>query len=208
MRSLAVNLMLAAAAAMALAACASTSLVNQWKSPDFSGPAVRKVLVLGVTEQAGVRRVFEDEFSSQLRAAGVDAVPSYTVIPQDGQAEQAVLEKAVQDLGADGVLVTRLVKNEAKTQVTPGYYRPAPTLGFYGWYSAAWIGYYEPPMVYQYDVVTAETSLYSPPQSKLVWSGTTETFSPQDVKKETRGFAKVIIEALRKEGVLRPAGAA
>jgi hypothetical protein len=40
-----------------------------------------------------------------------------------------------------------------------------------------------------------------------VWSGTTETFSPQDVKKETRGFAKVIIDALRKQGVLRPEGA-
>jgi hypothetical protein len=207
MRLSGVRFLLPAAAALVLGACASTSLVNQWKSPEFSGPPVRKVLVLGVTQQAGVRRVFEDEFASQLRAAGVEAVPSYTIITEDGQAEQAVLEKAVQDLGADGVLVTRLVKSEHKTQVTPGYYRPAPTLGFYGWYSAAWIGYYEPPMVYQYDVVTADTSLYSPPQSRLVWSGTTETFSPQDVKKETQGFAKVIIEALRKQGVLAPKGA-
>lgn len=194
--------LLAVAAVAVLGACASTSLVNQWKSAEFAGPPVRKVLVLGVTEQAGVRRVFEDEFAAQLRAVGVDAVPSYTVIPEDGKAEREVLEKAVQDLDADGVLVTRLVKSEQKTQITPGYYGPAPTMGFYGWYSSAWIGYYEPPMVYQYDVVTAETSLYSPPQSRLVWSGTTETFSPQDVKKETQGFAKVIIGALRKQGIL------
>ena len=201
MRSSLCGLLVVAAVAV-LGACASTSLVNQWKSPEFAGPPVRKVLVLGVTEQAGVRRVFEDEFAVQLRAAGVDAVPSYTIIPEDGKADRDVLEKAVQDLGADGVLVTRLVKSEQKTQITPGYYGPAPTMGFYGWYSAAWIGYYEPPMVYQYDVVTAETSLYSPPQSRLVWSGTTETFSPQDVKKETQGFAKVIIGALRKQGIL------
>jgi uncharacterized protein YijF (DUF1287 family) len=50
--------------------------------------------------------------------------------------------------------------------------------------------------------VTAETSLYSPPQSALVWSGITQTFSPTDVKKETAGFADVIIRALREQGII------
>lgn len=187
--------------ALLAAGCASTSLVNEWQTPD-TPPAVRKVLVVGVTQQASVRRVFEDEFAAQLRAAGVEAVPSYTLLKEDGQAEQAVLEQAVQDIGADGVLVTRLVKQEQRVDVTPGSYRPSFGPGFYGWYSSAWVGYYDPPSVYQYDVVIAETSLYSPPQSKLVWSGTTETFSPKDVKKETAGFAKVIIGALRKRGLI------
>jgi hypothetical protein len=89
--------------------CASTTLVNQWKSTEFAGAPLRKVMVVAVSTQASVRRVFEDEFASRLKAAGVVAVPSYTVIAEDGRAEQAVLEKAVQDLGADGVLVTRLV---------------------------------------------------------------------------------------------------
>ena len=185
-----------------LAACASTSLVNQWRDPGFGGPPLRRIMVVGVTVQPSVRRVFEDEFVAQLRAAGVDGVQSYTVIPEDGQAGKEILEQAVEQLHADGVLVTRLVNRTVQTQVTPGFYQPAPVLGFYGWYSAAWIGYYEPPMVYQYDVVTAETSLYSPPRSKLLWSGTTQTFAPTEVKKETAGFAKVIIGALRKEGII------
>jgi hypothetical protein len=57
-------------------------------------------------------------------------------------------------------------------------------------------------MVYQYDVVTAETSVYGINAGELLWSGTTETFAPQDVRKETRGFAKVIIEALKKQGII------
>lgn len=187
--------------ALAAAGCASTSLVNQWESPD-AHTALRKVLVVGVTKQSSIRRVFEDEFAGQLRAAGVEAVPSYTLLVEDGQAEQARLEQVVQDIGADGVLVTRLIKQEQRLDVTPGTYGPAFAGGFYGWYSSAWVGYYDPPRVYQYDVVIAETSLYSPPQSKLVWSGTTETFSPKDVKKETAGFAKVIIAALRKRGIV------
>jgi hypothetical protein len=193
---------LLAAAAVALGGCASTSLINEWKSPAFSGPPLQKILVVGVSTQPGPRRIFEDEFSAALRAAGVQAVPSYTVIPQDGQAEQAVLEKALQELGADGVLVTRLVGREQKTQVSPGFYQPVPAMGFYGWYSSAWVGYYEPPTVYQYDVVTADTSVYGVNAGTLLWSGTTETFSPADVAKETRGFAKIIIDALRKSGVI------
>ena len=189
-------------AAVAVAGCASTELVSQWKSPAFSGPPLKKVMVVGVSSQPATRRIFEDEFSAALKAAGVTAVPSYTVIPQDGQAEQAVLEQAVKDLGADGVLITRLVSREQKTQVTPGYYQPVPTMGVYGWYSSAWMGYYEPPTVYQYDVVTADTSVYSVNAGKLLWSGTTETFDPTDVAKETRGFAKIIIAALKKDGII------
>jgi hypothetical protein len=72
----------------------------------------------------------------------------------------------------------------------------------YGWYSSAWVGYYEPPTVYQYDVVTADTSVYGVNAGELLWSGTTETFAPTDVAKETRGFAKIIIGALKKAGVV------
>jgi hypothetical protein len=188
--------------ALGLAGCASTSLTDQWTSPEFAGPPLKKLMVVGVSTQPGPRRIFEDEFAAALKAAGVDAVASYTKITQDGQADQAVLEQAVKDLGAEGVLVTRLVKTEQRTQVTPGYYRPVPTVGFYGWYSSAWVGYYEPPAVYQYDVVIAETSVYHIGEGELVWSGTTETFAPQNVRKETQGFAKVIIGALKKQGVI------
>ena len=182
-----------------LGGCASTSLVNQWKSPDYTGGPIRKIVVVGVSQQPSVRRSFEDEFAAKLNAAGVEAIPSYTVIPQDGKVDQAVLESAVQKAGADGVLIARLVKRQQETQVTPGYYSGG---GFYGGYTAAWTGYYEMPTVYQYDVVTIETTLFSPAQSKLVWSGTTETFAPTDVKKETARYADTIIGALRKQGVI------
>lgn len=142
-----------------LAGCASTSLTNQWSSPDFSGSPLKKLMVVGVSEQSGPRRIFEDGFADALRSAGVQAVPSYTVIPEDGQANQAVLEQAVRDVGADGVLITRLVSTDTKTRIEPSrVYGPAG--GFYGWYGSAWGGVYQPARVYQYDIVTAETALF------------------------------------------------
>jgi hypothetical protein len=191
------------AALLALAGCASTSLVNQWKAPDYSGTAPKRVLVAGITKQASIRRTFEDQFVLQLKVAGVDAVQSYTVLPEDGQVEEARLQKAVADAHADAVITTRLVKAEQKTQISPGYYGPVPTVGFYGWYSSAWMGVYDPPQVYQYDVYTSETSLYHVSDNKVVWSGTAQTTAPgSNIEKEIAQYAELMIKAMRDAKVL------
>ncbi|HSE85513.1 MAG TPA: hypothetical protein VLJ79_04775, partial [Candidatus Binatia bacterium] len=138
---------LALAVALSLTACAaSTKIVNQWANPDYASPRFRKIMVIGVSRQPSIRRTFEDEFVTRLKAAGVDAVPSYLYIREDGRVDEARLQEAIKQATADGVIITRLVRVEKKTEVSPGFYQPAPALGFgfYPGYSAAWIGYYEP----------------------------------------------------------------
>ena len=194
--------------AMALAlgstGCASTKIVNQWHNPEYAAPRFNRVLVIGVSKQPSIRRAFEDEFVAKLREAGVDAVPSYRYIPEDGQVDEARLQEAVRSANADGVLITRLVRVETKTNVSPGYYYPAPalTVGLYPGYSAAWLGYYEPPRVYQYDVYISETSLYDMRTNQLVWSGTAETRAPGDINKEIKRYVDTVVKTLRKEHLL------
>src|ERR1700741_2603563 len=81
------NAVRAALASMAflVAACASTTLSNSWSNPDYKGPPLKKVMVVGVSNQPALRRTFEDEFVKELKAAGVDAVASYNFIPEDGE---------------------------------------------------------------------------------------------------------------------------
>ena len=193
---------LALLAALLLAACANTRFTSQWKSPDYSGGPMRKVLVVGVSKQPSVRRTFEDEFVARLEAAGVDGIQSYTVLPDEALADRAALEAAVKSTGADGVLVVRLVRREQQTQVVQASPAAPPTLGFYGWYSGAWSGYYEPATTYQYELVSLEASLYSPAQANLVWSATTEGFAPTNLKKDSASYADLIIDALRKDRIL------
>ena len=185
-----------------LGACASTHLVNVWKDTQYTGPAFTRILVIGVTKQAGIRRTFEDIFAEQLRAHRTEAVQSYILIAEDGEVPRERLAQAVEQSAADGVLVTRLLKVDRQTQIYPGTYAGAPYMGFYGFYSSAWIGFYEPPQIYTYDVVTSETSLFEAKSNRLVWSGTTETFSPRDMRKDTQEFASVIIKALADQGLI------
>lgn len=193
--------------AACLCACASTSLDNSWKNPKYAGGPVGKVLVAGISNQASVRRVFEDTFVDSLQAAGVEAVASHTLIPEDGQIPEDKLKAAVEQAGAGGVLITRMIKRETELS-TVGSPMPPPmvvmprSVYYHGYYSSAWGGYYEPVSVTQFTTVVAETTLFSKDDPESVWSGTTRSMEPKDIRKATEDFAKVIIAALKKEGLI------
>ena len=181
--------------------CASTKLINSWRDPRYTGPPLSKVLVIGVTKQSVVRRYFEDAFARKLADQGVAAVPSYTLIPEDGEVPKDRMAQAVQQSGADGALITRLVRVDRRTRIEPGYAAP-PVIGFYDYYPYAWGGFYEPPMVYTYDVVTWDTSVFDARTNQMMWAGATETVAPKDLAKEAREAAGVVVKALVKNGML------
>jgi hypothetical protein len=187
------------AIALALAACATTSIVNSWYDVSYRGGAFKRIVVVGATRQAAARRTFEDIFAAKLRSTGIDAVPSYEYLKQDGDVDEPTLSAAVRASGADGLLMVRLLRVDRQTRVTTAY-APAFYPGYYGFYSA-WIAY---PDVYQYDIATAEVNLFDVRTNTLVWGGTTETFNPRSVSREAAPFANVIIDALAERGLVPP----
>lgn len=192
---------------MLAAACASTTLTNAWKDPEYKGTGFRKLLVVGVSDSPTKRRIFEEEFSRALRAAGVEALASYTVIAEDGKKiDEAAMKSMVRKQGLDGVVMTRLVRIDKQTVYTPGYAWGVPALGYrnslYGYYNGAWSPYAMPAEVREYESAVLETTLWNAADDKLVWTATTSTFAPASVKSATTDFAKVLIEELRARKLL------
>jgi hypothetical protein len=191
-------------AAVVLAACQTTSIRSAWYDPGYTGGPMKKIAVVGVGTNLANRRVFEDIFAQKLRAAGVDAVAGYTVIPDDARAAEAPFAAAVEKSGAQGVLMVRLLGVDTKTQVyttmVSGGFGWGPYGGMYG------PGWYPVTDVQQYDVANVEASLYDVKTRKLVWAANTETFNPSSVTQETPGYADLIIGQLRARGLL-PAAA-
>ncbi|HEX4987041.1 MAG TPA: hypothetical protein VFV71_13345 [Burkholderiales bacterium] len=188
---------------LALAACSTTELTNSWRDPKYSSGPIKSVLIFGISNQASVRRAFEDTFARELTAAGVTAVPSYTVVPADGRLSEDILKEAVKKSGVQGVLITRMVDRQSEISsmpvgsVAPAYYGRRP--GYYGGYAGAWVGFYEPVSVQQYNYVVCETTLFNADSPEPAWSGTTRTLEPDNVAKATEGFARTMIPVLRKE---------
>jgi hypothetical protein len=62
-------------------------------------------------------------------------------------------------------------------ELAPGFGAPFPGMGFYGWYGEARAS--TPPGVYQYDVVTIETTLWDMQPERVIWAGTGEAVDPE-----------------------------
>ena len=191
------RLFLVAAAALVLSACASTTLRDSWYDPAYSGKRFQKLLVLGVSNAVSERRTFEDIMSQRLAATGIEAIPAYRLLPDDGKVAEPALDAAVRASGADALLMSRVRAIDRRTSVTT-MMAPGPAFGWYGLYSA----WYPMTDVRQYDIATVETSLFSADGRRVVWSGMTETYEPTSVAKDAPGFASVIVKALQQRGLV------
>jgi hypothetical protein len=189
--------LLIAAALLLLAACASTTLRDSWYDTSYSGKPFRKILVLGVSNNVSERRIFEDVMVQRLAATGVEAIPAYRYLVDDGKAPEPALDAAVRASGADGLLMSRIRGIDRRTSVMTSM-APAPAFGWYGVYSA----WYPVTEVRQYDIATVETSLFAADGKRVVWSGMTETYEPTSVAKDAPGFAAVIVKALQQRGLV------
>src|SRR5215470_13010209 len=60
-----------------LAGCAPSSLVMQQSNPDYVGKSFKSVMVVAVTADELVRRVFEDRLVALLGKRGLKGIPAY-----------------------------------------------------------------------------------------------------------------------------------
>ena len=57
-------------AVAALACTTRTEVVTSWAAPGANKATVKKVLVLGISKDNGIRRTYEDEFALKLGEMG------------------------------------------------------------------------------------------------------------------------------------------
>jgi hypothetical protein len=183
--------------AMLVTACASTQLTSVWKDPSYQArPA--KIMVIGLAKKQEIRRLFEDEFVQQLKARGTEAIASYTVLADKQQDDQAAIAAKVSELGADSILLTRLVSKKTVQFYVPGsVYAPPPYYGSWSSYygnsysamnSAGYVG------EDQYAVM--ETNLYEAGNDKLVWSATSETMLGDSNRNLIMSYIEVMVKAM------------
>lgn len=195
---------LAAALLCGAGGCASgPQIVNDWRDPQFKGPAFRKVAVVGITDRETNRRIFESAFVAKLQEKGVEAVPSYDVAPADTKMSREEIERLVADANVDAIITTRVVDRSRRTEFSAGAY-PSHYRDYYGFYDYSWGYYHDPSYVYRYEVVSLETNVYETRDYRIVWSGTSETVDPASVEAESERLASRLVDRLLSIGLLAP----
>jgi hypothetical protein len=184
-----------------LSACVSTSIIDRWKDPSYTGPPLHKVLVVGVQKNEGRRRLWEDAMVAGLVKQGVQASASWTVFPTKAPSADELAATAAHE-GFDGVLASHFVSASQRLYWMPGY----AGVGF-GWrwrYYGYWGAAYDPGFVetedradYQTDVFTVDAS-----GGKLIWTGITRSIDLNSTRSITDEIGRVLVPALAKEGIL------
>ena len=189
------NLFLCASSAliclMSLSSCSTTALTSVWKDSAYQGGPIKKVLVIGVFKEQNIKRFFEDEFARQLKPRGVDAVPSYTIFPEEDILDKTTITEKMKELKMDSVLVTRVADVEDVTGYDTYPTHVDPGGDFYDYYvmcceTTVSLGY----------VVVLETKIFEGKYDKLIWSALSETSLQRSREYTVKLFIETAIKDL------------
>lgn len=193
---------LAALTVLPLVSCAaSTRMTSSWADSTAAGRSFQKIAVVGVTQRAPRRRMYEDMFVNALAKRGQAALSSYT-FAGEGHLDKETAVARLQEIGADAVIVTRLVDQQSIREYYPGsvqaYAAPSAYYGdWYGYYALGSTYTTTPGYLIESKVYRLETNLYDVQAEKLLWTGLTEaTLSEGDTPRDK---VKTVITAVMDE---------
>ena len=181
-----------------------------FRDPDARPMQVRgaKVVAAVMVRDVAARKRAEDALAAEITKLGGQGVPMYTISltnAPDKEGESKT-RAAVEAIGAQGLVVMRPVDVNHRSRATQ-------TIASNDMYGGYWGGYYgvgwsdpwtdKSPDVQTDIVVTVETFVFSLPQNKLVWSGTSETTNPKNAEKLVHKLTTEGVRELQSLGLLK-----
>ena len=187
--------------------CSNTKITSSWMDSKKTGTSYNDILVIGIAEEEHNRRLFEERFTEQLTAAGIESEVSYRILPEGTEINRDTVSAAIKGKNIDSVIVTHLVKVEEETvyrqnmdyRPTYGYYN-----GLYSYYPHVNSYVHQPGYYTTHDVVILETNLYEVKSEELVWSAQSRSFAPESAKEVIDDLVKLVIKDLQEKGLIKP----
>jgi hypothetical protein len=201
------TLLIAAGLAVALGVTvgAKTRFSSVWKSPDAaqSSFAGKKVAALVIDQDDSLRVAGEEALVRELTARGIQAVPSYRMMPKElaQNPDQAKIwyEKA----GVAGVVAFRVVSDERSKTIVPSTWMTGYYTSFWGYYGYSYSAVFSPGYTRNERIVSLETLIFDVPKNTLIWAGLSTTDNPKDGQKVVTEVVKEAASEMRKQGLLR-----
>jgi hypothetical protein len=197
--------LLAAAAAVTLTACSTTSSFHStWQNPaaetlDLRG---RKVAALVLHENEALRCAAEDALAREITVHGAVGVPAYTLLPREAVHDKDKAKLLLEQAQVEGVVAMRAVAWNKALLPNLGTSWGSPQCGsFWGPEFWSWSGDYDGSLRPD-TVLIVETLVYSLSQNKLVWASQSQTTNPLKVGPVIHELSRRIGAEMEKQGLL------
>jgi hypothetical protein len=202
-------LLVALVAAACAAGCATNRLVDHQANPAYVGKPFKRILVVAVTSENVLGRIYEDRMVALLGQRGVQGIPAYSALGITGAVDEATLRSVIAKTGADAMLITRTIAVDQATVTSPGQtaFVGIGWGGFYGFYSGVWKSVYVPPQTQDVGppVSTSETRLFDARSGDLAWRGviaTKDRDGQSDTASDMQQYAGMVYDAMTGDGVI------
>ena len=126
---------------------------------------------------------------------------AYTVIPEADFENLGKVKDRIKSEGFDGAVIMRLLGIEKKSTYVRGHY-PAEYYTFGRYYGYAYHMNYNPGYLQHDRFARVETNVYSLADDKLIWSGISETFNPENAASLVDDVARSVAKDLETKGLL------
>ena len=184
-----------------LASCTTKAqLTGVWVDDTIGDYTIDNVLVIGITRDTFVQKLWENVFTSRLAQENVKAMASYATVGTKIKPERKSVEDAIRKSGAKTVLISRVIDSTTNIQTLPG--RRTSALGIYGFYDLSVKSTYVPPSTIVKKVVRLETNFYDVATEKLIWTSQVDVFDPEMTKVVYDRVIGLLIEDLRLKNLL------
>jgi hypothetical protein len=214
--------------ALFLTSCGTTTkLVNTWSDKESTPKTFEKLAISALFKDNSKRYITERAIVDQLKANGIQAMPTYDVFPfaarigeiakaQGDNSPEAIrnmIKQKVTENHFDGILIVSVFDKlkEQRWQSDPGFYiTGTPYIDSPGFMPGTYYDYCYFSMNDVYDqgryvdMVTyfLECRLYDVNTGKLIWRARTKTKDIKSIDDETEKLGEIISEQLQKKNIL------
>ncbi|HPF11259.1 MAG TPA: hypothetical protein PKW08_09110 [Flavobacteriaceae bacterium] len=194
-----------------LNACAPSKVVYQWSNPEYHSFEAQKVLIVGMTPDEGLRKLFEERLAQSLEQKEVDAVRSIDFFEEvfakttlDTTALDQI-EMQLLNAGFDAIVVSQVTGSQDKVTLTEqhsGNFKDASNFkDYYFQHQDA----YKTSQWETYTVYHAEALVYCicpDKQRELRWKAHIDLTETQSPEAAIQSYITTLLKELKKQRIL------
>ena len=194
-------------ATILMSSCATKDIVRDWNSGDEHKRNVESIMIMGLVNQVSLRSDIEFEMSNAAHKIGLKATNSMTMFPPElGKPfdDTERIKVRMQERGIDAILTVAIIDIKAERYVGPEktYVPLAYYDRFTNYYYRTEAVVYKPGYFTLQTRYFLETNLYEVKGGKLIWSGRSYVFDPQDVERFVPKYAKKLFKEMLTAGII------
>jgi hypothetical protein len=185
-----------------LSCSSSTQLTDIYIDKNFAGEELKKVLVLGIAKEDWKKKVYENEFRSQLLKHNVEVLTAWQELPKGEELTRETFKKYFKDKNVDAVLVA-IAAGESTEETLYSGGTSHVYMGFYGFYFSTASVFYSPGYLSEEKIVHMKTNLYETNEGNIIWSARSQSYEPKNTKEVIQTVSRNVVDELYLAGFVK-----